>query len=69
MSRLAAAGDAARRASRALGRFVGAIKFGFGDVTFDVDLDGAPGIADSGDLDSDLAVSPARNASPVTHAR
>ena len=55
MSRLAAAGDAAKRALRALGGFVGAMKLGFGDVTFNVDLEGNPGVADSGDLDSDLS--------------
>ena len=55
MNRLAAAGDAAKRALRALGGFVGAMKLGFGDVTFNVDLEGDPGIADSGDLDSDLS--------------
>ena len=55
MSRLAAAGDAAKRALRALGGFVGAMKLGFGDVTFNVDLEGDPGVADSGDLGSDLS--------------
>ena len=56
MNRLVAAGNAAKRALRALGGFVGAMKLGFGDVTFNVDLEGDPGIADSGDLDSDLSV-------------
>ena len=55
MNRLAAAGDAAKRALRALGGFVGAMKLGFGDVTFNVDLERDPGVADSGDLDSDLS--------------
>ena len=55
MNRLAAAGDAAKRALRALGGFVGAMKLGFGDVTLDVDLEGNPSVADSGDLDSDLS--------------
>ena len=56
MNRIAAAGDAAKRALRALGGFVGAMKLGFGDVTFNVDLEGDPGrIASSGDLDSDLS--------------
>ena len=55
MNRLAAAGDAAKRALRALGGFVGAMKLGFGDMTFNVDLEKDPGVADSGDLDSDLS--------------
>jgi len=55
MSRLAAAGDAAKRALRALGGFVGAMKLSFGDVSFNVDLERDPGVADSGDLDSDLS--------------
>ena len=42
MNRLAAAGDAAKRALRALGGFVGAMKLGFGDVTFNVDLERDP---------------------------
>ena len=55
MNRLAAAGDAAKRALRALGGFVGAMKLSFSDVSFNVDLERDPGIADSGDLDSDLS--------------
>ena len=55
MSRFAATGDAAKRALRALGGFVGAMKLGFGDVTFNVDLEVDAGVADSGDLDSDLS--------------
>ena len=55
MNRLAAAGDAAKRALRALGGFVGAMKLSFGDVSFNVDLERDPGVADSGDLDSDLS--------------
>ena len=55
LNRLAAAGDAAKRALRALGGFVGAMKLGFGDVSFNLDLERDPGIADSGDLDSDLS--------------
>ena len=55
MNRLAAAGDVAKRALKALGGFVGAMKLSFGDVSFNVDLERDPGIADSGDLDSDLS--------------
>ena len=58
MNRLAAAGGAGKRALRALGGFVGAMKLGFGDVTFNVDLERDPGVADSGDLDSDLSSLP-----------
>ena len=55
MSRLAAAGDMAHRALRALGGFVSAMKLEFGDVTFNMGLEREPGVADSGDLDSDLS--------------
>ena len=55
LNRLAAAGDAAKRALRALGGFVRAMKLSFGDVSFNLDLERDPGVADSGDLDSDLS--------------
>ena len=55
MNRLAAAGDAAKRAMRALGGFVGAMKLSFGDVAVNMDLERDPGVADSGDLDNDLS--------------
>ena len=55
MNRLAAAGETAKRALRALGGFVGAMKLSFGDVSFNVELERDPGVADSGDLDSDLS--------------
>ena len=54
MNRLAAAGDAARRALRALAGFAGAMQVGFGDLTLRLDVEKEPGLADSGALDNDL---------------
>lgn len=54
LDRVAAVGDKAKRALRALGGFVGAMKVKFGDIEFGVDLGHEPGIADSGDLERDL---------------
>ena len=55
LDRLAASGDLAKRALRALGGFIDAMKVKFGDVEFGVDLGTEPGVADSGDLEHDLA--------------
>ena len=55
MNRRAAADDAAKRALKALAGFIGAMRLSFGDVVFNVDLERDSGIADSGDLDSDLS--------------
>ena len=55
LDRLAAGGDLAKRALRALGGFVNAMKVKFGDVEFGVDLGTEPGVADTGDLEHDLA--------------
>jgi hypothetical protein len=55
LDRIAAGGDLARRALRALGGFVEAMKLKFGDVEFGVDLGAEPGVADTGDLEHDLA--------------
>ena len=55
MNRLAAAGDAARRALRALAGFAGAMQVGFGDLTLRLDVEREPGLADSGALDNDLS--------------
>ena len=55
LDRLAAGGDLAKRAMRALGGFVSAMKVKFGDVEFGVDLGTEPGVADTGDLEHDLA--------------
>ncbi len=55
MSRSAAAREVATRARRALAGFVSAMKLGFDDITFSIDLGKEEGVADSGDLDTDLA--------------
>jgi hypothetical protein len=55
LDRLAAGGDLAKRALRTLGGFIGAMKVKFGDVEFSVDLGSEPGVADTGDLEHDLA--------------
>ncbi|WP_029146674.1 ATP-binding protein [Methylophilus sp. 5] len=54
LDRVAAVGDKAKRALRALGGFVGAMKVKYEDIEFGVDLGNEPGIADSGDLERDL---------------
>lgn len=54
LDRLAASGDLAKRALRALGGFVQAMKLKYSDIEFGVDLGIEPGIADTGDLDADL---------------
>jgi hypothetical protein len=55
LDRIAASGDLAKRALRALGGFIDAMKIRFGDVEFGVDLGSEPGVADTGDLEHDLA--------------
>ena len=55
MSRRAAAGDAAKRALRALAGFVGAMKLNFGDISIGIDVEAEPGVAYSGHLDFDLS--------------
>ncbi|MGK2952801.1 MAG: ATP-binding protein [Thiobacillus sp.] len=54
LDRIAAAGELAKKALRALGGFVGAMKVKYQDIEFGVDLGNEPGIADSGDLEHDL---------------
>lgn len=54
LDRIAAAGELAKKALRALGGFVGAMKVRYQDIEFGVDLGNEPGIADSGDLEHDL---------------
>ncbi|WP_324780136.1 ATP-binding protein [Thiobacillus sedimenti] len=54
LDRIAAAGDLAKKALKALGGFVGAMKVKYQDIEFGVDLGNEPGIADSGDLEHDL---------------
>ena len=54
MDRFAAASAAAKRALLALGGFVRAMKVSYHGLEVGVDLDGEPGLADSGVLDHDL---------------
>jgi len=54
LDRITAAGELAKKALRALGGFVGAMKVKYQDIEFGVDLGNEPGIADSGDLEHDL---------------
>jgi hypothetical protein len=55
LDRLAAGGDRVKRALRALGGFVQAMKLRYQDIEFGIDLGSEQGVADSGDLDADLA--------------
>ena len=54
MSRSAAAARLAKKARRSLAGFVRAMKVSYEDITFSLNLDEEEGIADSGDLDTDL---------------
>ena len=54
LSRSEAAKNYARRAWSALAGFVRSAKLKYEDVEFNIDLDGEAGLADSGDLESDL---------------
>jgi hypothetical protein len=54
LDRMAATGDLGKRALRALGGFVGAMKVKYQDIEFGIDLGKEPGLADSGDLEHDL---------------
>jgi hypothetical protein len=55
LSRGKAVRDRVARSLRALGSFVGAMKVKYNDLEFGVDLENEQGLADSGDLESDLA--------------
>lgn len=55
LDRIVAAGELGKRALRALGGFIGAMKLKYEDIEFGVDLGKEPGVADSGDLEHDLA--------------
>lgn len=52
---MVAAGNLAKRALRVLGGFIGAMKLKYEDVEFGIDLGKESGVADSGDLEHDLA--------------
>ncbi len=54
LDRIAATGDLAKKALRALGGFVNAMKVKYKDIEFGVDLGSESGVADSGDLEHDL---------------
>ena len=54
LDKVAAAGGVGKRALKALGGFVGAMKVKYEDIEFGIDLGSEPGLADSGDLESDL---------------
>lgn len=55
LDKMSAAGDLGKRVLRVLGGFVGAMKLKYQDVEFGVDLGSELGVADSGDLEHDLA--------------
>lgn len=54
LDRVAATGDMAKKALRALGGFVNAMKLKYQDIEFGVELGSESGVADSGDLEHDL---------------
>jgi hypothetical protein len=54
LDKIAAATETGKRVLRALGSFVGAMKLKYEDIEFGLDLGNQPGVADSGDLESDL---------------
>lgn len=54
LDKLSAAGEVVKKALKALGGFVNAMKIKYDDIEFGVDLGSDPGVADSGDLEQDL---------------
>lgn len=54
LNHLSAAGDMGKKALRVLGGFISAMKLKYKDIEFGLDLGSEPGVADSGDLESDL---------------
>lgn len=54
LNHLSAAGEMSKKALRVLGGFVSAMKLKYNDIEFGLDLGSEPGVADSGDLESDL---------------
>ncbi len=54
LSMIATATEKARRALRVLRGFLGAVKMSLGDLDIEIGLDPERGVADSGDLESDL---------------
>lgn len=55
LRRLDAAKEGLTRAMKALAGFVGALKLKYGDMELGLDVDAEHGLADSGDLDTDLS--------------
>lgn len=55
LDRIAGAADGAKRALRALAGFISAMKVKFGDVEVGLEIDGEAGLADTGNLENDLA--------------
>ncbi len=55
MDRIAAVGDLSQRALRVLGGFIGSMKLKYDDLEFGIDLGSEAGVADTGDLESDLS--------------
>lgn len=55
LDRAANAGDKAKRALAVLKSFAGAVKVSYGELELGLDIDPARGVADSGDLEVDLA--------------
>ena len=55
LDRLAGAADGAKRALRALAGFISGMKVKFGDVEVGLDVKAEAGLADTGDLETDLA--------------
>lgn len=54
LDRMASAGDKAKRAMKVLKGFVSAVKVSVGEVELGLDIDAERGVADSGDLETDL---------------
>lgn len=54
LNHLSAAGEMGKKALRVLGGFISAMKLKYKDIEFGLDLGSEPGVADSGDLESDL---------------
>lgn len=54
LDRMAMGGELAKRSMRAIGSFVQAMKLKYQDIEFGLDLGTEPGVADTGDLDTDL---------------
>jgi len=54
LDKASVASEASKKAMKALGGFVSAMKLKYNDIEFGLDLGNEPGVADSGDLESDL---------------